>query len=779
MKCPKCKADVSEDSHFCSKCGMPLKESADLSVSQTKTIQKPAISSGKTIAGKYKIIEEVGRGGMGVVYKAEDTRLDRTVALKFLSSELIRDDESKKRFVQEAKAAAALNHPNISTIYEIDEHQGQTFIAMEYIQGHSLKKKLEDGPLEIDEAKDIALQVAEGLKEAHEKGIVHRDIKPANIMLTEKGQAKITDFGLAKLSGGVDLTKASTIMGTVAYMSPEQAKGEEVNHRTDIWSLGAVLYEMLSGERPFKKSHEQAVIHGILNEEPVPITEYRSDVPWFLERVIQRSLKKSAKNRYQDIREIITELKSSPSVTLPKFKNSIAVLPFTNMSTDPEQEYFCDGMSEEIINALSHIKELKVVARTSAFSFKGKNVDVRKIGRDLEVETVLEGSVRKVGSRLRITAQLINIADGYHLWSERYDRELDDVFAIQDEISLAVVEKLKVKLLRKEKAAIIKRHTEDKEAYSLYLRGRSLVNMLTEKGISKGIEYLNKAAQKDPDFALPAATLALSYTYRSHYGDLAPHVAYPKALELTKFALEIDNSLALAYAISGFIKAFYDWAWDMAGQDFRKALELNQNSADIYWLYSLYLTVTRRHEEAIITVKRAQELDPLSSSINSHVGQILYWAGRSEEAVDVLRETLSLNPDYFHAHWILGQIYSEKGMDNEALAEFESAAEHSGGNPMAVMSLATRYYTIGRKPQAEKLEKSVVERAKSKYVPPLCFFYFKLRHGDLDKAAMWLDTACTERDSLLPWVLESPSKVSRIPDHPLFNAVLKKWGLIT
>ena len=358
MKCPKCKADISEDSHFCSKCGTPLKDTADLSVSQTKTIQKPAISSGKTIAGKYKIFEEIGRGGMGVVYKAKDTRLDRTVALKFLSSEFTLDKEAKQRFVQEAKAAAALNHSNITIIHEIDEHEGQTFIAMEHIPGESLKQRLRNGSLAIDESREIALQVAEGLKEAHSKGIIHRDIKPANIMLTEKGQAKITDFGLAKLSGGADLTKASTIMGTVAYMSPEQARGEEVDHRTDIWSLGAMLYEMLAGERPFQKAQEQALIFAILNDKPAPLSLIRSEIPAQIEQVIEKALSKKASERYQNAQELIQVLKSPVSIDFPTPSCSIVVLPFDDMSPDKDNEYFSDGLTEEIITDLSQIHDL-------------------------------------------------------------------------------------------------------------------------------------------------------------------------------------------------------------------------------------------------------------------------------------------------------------------------------------------------------------------------------------------------------------------------------------
>jgi serine/threonine protein kinase len=385
---------------------------------------------GKTIS-HYKILEKIGEGGMGVVYKAEDSKLKRTVALKFLPQELMRDKEAKERFVQEAQAAAAIDHPNICTVYEIDASEGQTFISMAYLEGQSLKERIASGPFELENVLNIAIHTAEGLKEAHENGIVHRDIKPANIMLTKKGKVKIMDFGLAKLSWGVDLTKTATIMGTVAYMSPEQASGEEIDFRTDIWSLGCVLYEMLAGQRPFKSTHDQAAIYSILNEDPEPIASFRKALPVGFEMILHACLQKDPRNRYRDMDSLLFDLRSldlddeTQILTTVRALDelpSIAVLPFVNMSADPE-----------------------------------KDLDIRDIGRQLDVNKVLEGSVQKAGNRLRITAQLINVSDGYHLWSERFDRKMDDVFAIQDEISLAIVDNLKLKLLKGEKTKLIKR----------------------------------------------------------------------------------------------------------------------------------------------------------------------------------------------------------------------------------------------------------------------------------------------------------------------------------
>ena len=412
---------------------------------------------GKTIS-HYRILEKLGQGGMGVVHKAEDTKLDRFVALKFLPPHLSQDKENKKRFIHEANTVSALNPPNIATIYEIDEADGQMFIAMEYIEGKSLQEIVgARHALPPPDSIDYAIQIAEGLQAAHKKEIIHRDIKPANILVTDDGVVKIIDFGLAKLAGLTMLTKEGTTLGTVAYMSPEQAQGAKVDHRTDIWALGSVLYEMLTGRQPFAGDYEQAVMYSIMNEEPEPITNLRSDIPTELQHMVQKAMQKDAGERYQQVNELLAELKSNKKRLESKKGDadgeepspSIAVLPFVNVSADPENEYFSDGLSEELINALTKLEGLHVVARTSAFRFRGKEIDIRDVGKQLNVGTVLEGSVRKSGNRLRITAQLINVADGYHLWSERYDRELVDVFAIQDEISQAIVNTLEVQLLGK------------------------------------------------------------------------------------------------------------------------------------------------------------------------------------------------------------------------------------------------------------------------------------------------------------------------------------------
>ncbi len=740
---------------------------------------------GKTIS-HYKILEKIGEGGMGVVYKAEDTKLKRTAALKFLHPDLIRDIEAKERFVQEAQAAAALDHPNICTVYEINESDGQTFIAMAFVEGQSLKDKIKTGQLELDEALDLTSQVAEGLRAAHKKGITHRDIKPANIVLTKEGLAKIMDFGLAKLSWGVDLTKTATIMGTVAYMSPEQATGERVDQRTDIWSLGCILYEMLTGRRPFKSTHDQAAIYSILNDEPEPITRVRNDVPVGIEKILQTCLQKDPHNRYPDMEALISYLKfvdmkdktrSACPIPTKEEPPSIAVLPFVNMSADPEQEYFCDGMAEELINTLTKIKDLKVVARTSAFAFKGKTIDVREIGRMLNVEKVLEGSVRKSGDKLRITAQLVNVADGYHLWSEKFDRDMEDIFAIQDEISLAIVDNLKITLLKKEEEALLKRYTEDLEAYNLYLKGIYFLRMYTAEGFQEAIKCFELTLQKDPNYALAYYGLAEVFYAISFWANVPPHEAYPKAKKYAKKAIEVDEDIGEAHAALGLVYTFYDWNWKEAERELTLALELNPSSAIIHMSYSWFLSLTEKHEEAIFEAKRAQELDPLSPLIISHVGLACIWGCQFDKAIDELKAGISLAPNFYLMFYYLGLAYRAKYMFEEALAEYEKAIPLSGGAPWPAMILSTTYFESGRISQGEELLQSLKQRAKQEYMPALGFFYIHLAQKDLDQAYKWLEKGCVEKDSFLPWCAIIPIDEYRISKELRFMPLLKKYGL--
>lgn len=740
---------------------------------------------GKTIS-HYQIIEKIGEGGMGIVYKAKDTTLERTVAIKFLPRQTATQAEERQRFYIEAKAAAALNHPNIATTHAIEEVEDDVFIVMEYIEGQELKQKIDAGPLPVEDAIHIILQIANGLQEAHKKGIVHRDIKSANIMLTGSGQIKIMDFGLAKVRGGAQLTQIGTTLGTAAYMSPEQARGEDVDHRTDIWSLGVVLYEAIAGQLPFKGHYEQAVLYSILNEDPESITCLRRGVPTELEAIMNKALAKSPNERYQQVDGMLIDLNvlgkelETKSRQVPKEKcpPSVAVLPFVNVSPEKENEYFSDGMTEEIIDALTKVEGLRVVSRTSVFAFKGKDQDIRKIGEQLNVSHVVEGSVRKAGNRVRITAQLINIADGYHLWSERFDREMEDVFTIQEEIAHMIVNALKIKLVRKAETPLVERSTENIKAYNLFLKGRYCWNKRTEAALKQCVNYFEQAIEIDPDYMLAYCGLADAYALLgiAEYGALPPMEVMPKAKAAAVKALEIDNTLAEAQTTVAHVKAFFDWDFTGADKEFNRAIELNPNYPFSHHWYALYLSAMERHDEAIAEEKRAQELEPLSLIINKNVGTIFYYARKYEQAIEQYKKALELDPDFARTHFFLGLAYISNSMFEEAIAEIKKAITFSGENTVMLALLASAIAMSGKKDEATKILKDLKKRLKRGYVPS---FNLAILYMGLDEKASafeWLEKAYQERSSWLVSLKVEPI-LDGLRSDPRFTALLKKVGL--
>jgi len=730
---------------------------------------------GKTVS-HYKILEKIGEGGMGVVYKAEDTKLKRIVALKFLPPELMRDKDAKERFIREAQAAAALDHPNICMVHEIDEAKGQTFISMSFIEGQSLKERIAAGPMRVEDAVDTAIQISEGLKEAHEKGIVHRDIKPGNVMLTEKSKAKITDFGLAKLEWGANLTKTATIMGTVAYMSPEQARGDKVDHRTDIWSLGCVLYEMLTEKCPFKSTHDQAAIYSILKEKPVPMTEIRRDIPQKLEQVVEKCIEKDMRKRYKDMSALLDDLKSI--VMKPKLpvseKPSIAVLPFVNMSADPENEYFSDGLSEDLISALTKITDLHVVARTSSFAFKGEKVDIREIGQKLNVDNLLEGSVRKVGNRVRITAQLIKVKDGYHLWSERYDRNMEDVFAIQDEITEKIMEKLMIALDVLEKAPQEHRPV-NLEAYDLYLKGRYCLNMFS---MERALAYYNQAIEKDPDYALAYASVAEVYTLFSTGFDILPSKdAMPKARKAAQKALELDPNLAEAYVSLGLVALSYDWDREATKQYFHQAIELNPNSASAHqWIEFYWTYMEADPDTAIAHLERAQELDPLNFLIKVRLGFMSIFKRDYDHALDQFKALLNFEPNFAMLYLSFATAYALKGMYDEALSCGKKMMEFGPPVVAYVGNLGWLYALAGKKEKAHELLNDLEERSKKGYVSSFWTAAIYLGLEEIDKAFEWFERAYKDRDSNMIYFTVPPI-FDPIRSDPRYQRLLEKMGL--
>jgi eukaryotic-like serine/threonine-protein kinase len=725
---------------------------------------------GQTIS-HYKILEKLGEGGMGVVYKAEDTKLRRIVALKFLPPLFSTDDEVKQRFIHEAQAASALNHTNICSIHTIEEFEKQQFIDMEFVEGKTLSVLLKEKELSLNKVFDVAIQICEGLNAAHKKGIVHRDIKPDNIMVNDECMVKIMDFGLAKLKGSSKLTKAHSTLGTLSYMSPEQARGEDVDQRSDIWSLGVVLYEMLTRRLPFKSEYEQAVVYSILNEDPKPLSSIRFEIPHGLDTVIQKAMAKKSEERYQQVTDMEDDLKNllkaitSPASNMRNSKThdipSIAVLPFKDMSPARDQEYFCEGIAEELINAFTQIDGLRVAARTSVFQYKNKESDVRKIGKELHVGAVLEGSVRKAGNRLRITAQLVNVSDGYHLWSEKYDRDLEDIFAIQDEISLAIVEKLRGKLLKEEKSKLVRRYTGNEKAYNLYLKGRYYWNRRHEGGLQKALERFQQAVEEDPSCAPGYVGIADCFDVSALLGFMDPRVASAKSKEAVAKALDIDEDLAEAHASLGWIKTFHDWDWVGAEAEFLRAFELNPNYATAHYFYALYLGVMGRYEKCAAETYRALELDPIDLVFNSIHAVMLYWGRRYDAAIEQFQKALDMDPNFYIANLYLGLALSAKRMWREALEPFERALAVSPGSPFAMGFIGYALAASGRKKEALEMLDRLEELSRERFV------------GAFDKAVIHLGLEADDRmfDYLERAFDEKESWLAMLNTLPLWDSV--------
>jgi len=707
---------------------------------------------GRTIS-HYRILEELGRGGMGVVYRAEDLRLKRIVALKFLQPQAFGDKEQRDRFLREAQAAAALDHPNICTIYEIEETGDDIFIAMAHIEGVTLKERIQSGRIDIGEALRMSIQVARGLKAAHARGVIHRDIKSTNIMVTNENHVKIMDFGLAKIAGGKEISKTTMSVGTASYMSPEQGRGENADERTDIWSLGVVMYEMLTGELPFDGDYDPAVIYALLNQIPTDIHRLRPEVPTDLEAIVTRAMQKDPDARYQTACEILAHLKATglPLGFDPAGGNgavalrpSIVVLPFVDLSPERDQEYFCDGIAEEIINALTRVDGLRVVSRTSAFSFKGKHVDVRDIGRKLNVETVLEGSVRKAGKRIRVTGQLVSVFDGYHLWSAQFDRELEDVFAIQEEIAENIVEALQVSLDGKGKPVLGRIPTQNVQAYDYYLRGRRFFYQSKRKGMDFACEMFAKAIKKDAKYALAYAGLADCHSFLClYFGGGDEH--RKKALEAAVKALVLDRSLAEAHAAHG-LALSVNGEHDRAEKEFEKAIELDPKLFEAYYFYARMAFACGKKEKAIEMYHRAGVVNPddyLAPSLEAFTYRTMNRMDESREAyrrsLGAIKRHVELHPDDSHAIFLGALALLDLEERSKALLWVRRAQAIDPGDPYLL-------YGMG------------------------CFY---CRIGDTDVGFRYLEKAIGTGFSHREWI-DNDIDLDSVRDHPRFKRLLER-----
>jgi serine/threonine-protein kinase len=736
------------------------------------------------LAKRYAIERELGRGGMAVVYLARDLKHHRDVAIKVFRPDLAATI-GPERFLREVEITASLNHPHILPLLDSGQADGFLFYVMPYVEGESLRDRLErEGQLPVEEALRIAREVAAALSYAHSHGVIHRDIKPENVLLSA-GEAVVADFGIARAitsAAGELLTETGISVGTPVYMSPEQAGGtKEIDARSDVYSLGCVLYEMLGGEPPFTGPTPQAVMARHAVDPVPPLQTIRTTLPDAVEAAVLRALAKVPADRFGTAQQFGDALVCAPmdsgsarTAARPAEK-SIAVLPFANMSADPENEYFSDGLSEDLINALAKIPDFRVAARTSAFSFKGEHVDARAIGRRLNVLTVLEGSVRKAGNRLRITAQLINADDGYHLWSEQYDRVNTDVFAIQDEITSAIVDALKIELLVGEATAVKKKHTANIDAYHLYLKGRYYWNRSNTEAFRKAIEHFQMAIEKDPTYALAHTGLADAYAGLGDAGHsaISPKEAFSKARAAVQRALALDEDLAEAHASLGHLE-MHDFAWSEAERAFTRALELRPNYATAYHFFAFFLAVTGQSCEAMTSLERALELDPVSLGITTDLGVLSYFARQYDHAIAQYQKVLEMDPGYTRAYVTLGSAFVQLGRYDEAVHAIQKAIELSGDR-LKIAVLGRAYGAAGKKAEATQIIDELQELSRQRYVTPYAIALIYASMNDIDHAFRWLQQACEEGVSDLIYMRVDPFLDNLRPD-PRFAALLDSVG---
>jgi serine/threonine-protein kinase len=723
------------------------------------------------------VLSKIGAGGMGEVFLAVDETLGRRVALKILPPTTSRSRLAIKRLLLEARAAAALDHPNICSVYEVGRDRRRTFIAMQYVDGETLSARIARGPLPAREAVGLAVQLADALAEAHEHGVVHRDIKPGNVMITSRGEVKLLDFGLARVETPMgetvgddetcsQITRPGALMGTLYYMSPEQARGAALDGRTDLFSLGILIYEMVTGVRPFDHGSAADTLSAILTRTPPPLIQYASDVPAGLQSIVNRALAKDVADRYPGARELHADLKAldasvtagaaAPETRRPRVP-SIAVLPFADMSEEQDQEFFCQGIAEEVINALARVEGLRLAGRSSAVEASRKTRDPRQVGEALGVGAVLEGSVRRSGARFRITARLVGVADGLDIWSERYDHELADIFDVQDEIARSIAGALEVRLKGEAAHRLVRGGTQNVEAYQFYLRGIYHWNKRLPDSVRTAAGYFEKALEADPNYAPAYAGLAACYIAPGYYGAAPPQTVMPLGKAAALKALSLDDSLADAHASLSMITAIYHFEWEEAEERFRRAMELNPASPTAQMWYALFdLVPMARLDEALQVAQKAEELDPLNPSTSAVVGATRYYRREFAEALSELARTLTIQPRFPIAHYFKARALAGSGRFDEAAAAVRDARPLMGGGPAVLGFLVYCLARGGRRGEAEQTLDELRELSARHYTPAHTFAEAYLGVGDHDRAFEWLGRSCDERSCAAIWLATDP-----------------------
>lgn len=822
MKCPKCHSENTEGSRFCSSCAAPLPSAEDAQPSFTKTIETPLeeLTRGSLFAGRYEIIEELGRGGMGAVYRAEDKKAKEEIALKLIKPEIAAQKKTIERFRSELTTARKIRHKNICGMYDLGEDQGTYYITMEYVPGEDLKSFIRRSKrLSIPNAVSLAKQISEGLSEAHSQGVVHRDLKPSNIMIDKEGSARIMDFGIARTLKARGVTGAGVVIGTPEYMPPEQADAKDVDQRSDIYSLGVIMYEMVTGQLPFAGDTALNIAIKHKTEIPEDPNTHNAQIPDDLSRLILKCLEKEKDKRYQNAEELRSALDhiekgiptaierkaertplTSREITvtfslkrllvpglaiaaliviailawqfLPRkealppesIQPSLAVLPFEDLSPNKDQAFLCDGFSESLINALTKIRDLRVPARTSSFSFKGKDQSIQGIGEKLNVRAVLEGSVQRAGDALRITVKLVKVADESVQWSEQYNRKLDDVFTIQDEITLNVVEALKVKLAGGERVELTKRNTTNAEAYQLYLQGRHFRWIENKPNLLKAKDYFEQAIEKDPNYSSAYAGLADTYMLLGLYAMMPRSEAAQQAKYAAQKALELDENSSEAHASLGIILEVFDWDWKGAEREFRRAIDINPNHFDGHYEYGLLLSRLTRLDEAQTELEKSLQIDPLSARGYNFLGLVYRLKGDLKKAEEQYKKRDELNPP-------LPPVENPVERAQELI-------ERDGRLPQRLLLLARAYMQSGQETEAYEIIdelKRLYEESDTvniAYYLTQCYVYL----DDKDQAFKWLERAYERRDPILI-AINTSSSLEPIRQDPRFISIVAKMGL--